>query len=164
MPEEIPLRKPGEGASKDGVGEKKVDATPAKVEPDDSSKKIEELEIQRAKDKAEADAKIAKLEFESNFKDMVAEYPHAAEFKDKILEKVNAGISIKDATTIVLHGEGKLVTRSQIESDVAGERSLGGSMDTPIPKGKKPISEMTIEEQRAELVEQERIGNFGLTD
>ena len=157
------LRKPGEGTSKDGVVEKKVDVTTEKV-GDDSSKKIAEIEAQRVKDKAEADTKIAKLEFENDFKDIVSTYPYAADLRDKIQEKVNAGIPIKDAAITVLHSEGKLETREQITSAAAGQESLGGSADIQAPKGSKRIEDMSTEEMRAELVKQESLGSFKLVD
>ena len=163
MPDET-LRKPGEGASQD-EGEKKVAVPPVKVEQkDDSSKKIEELELQRAKDKAEANAKIANLEFENGFKDIAGEYPNALEYKDKIAEKVRAGMSIKDATITTLHPEGKLVTRQEIDSQAAGDHSLGGSSDIYIPRGSKRQEDMTEEEMRAEFIKQEGLGNIKLID
>jgi hypothetical protein len=155
------LRKPGEGAPKEEVKTEKTVQT-EKVE--DSSKKIADLETQRAKDKAESDAKIFNLEFESNFKDVVTQYPHASDFKDKILERVKSGQTINDATLVELHGAGKLVTRQEIESQAAGERSFGGSADTFIPTGKKKPSEMTQEELRAALVEEEAKGTFKLVE
>jgi hypothetical protein len=162
MPDDTTLRKPGEGASKEVV-EKKVDVTTEKV-GDDSSNKIAEIEARRVKDKAEADAKIAKLEFENEFKDIVSTYPYAADLRDKIQEKVNAGIPIKDAAITVLHSEGKLETREQITSANAGQESLGGSTDIQAPKGSKRIEEMSTEEMRAALVAEEAKGTFKLVD
>ena len=162
--EDTPLRKPGEGAPQE-VGKEKVVAPPEKVgQKDDSSAKIAEIEAQRVKDKAEADAKIAKLEFENDFKDIVTQYPHASELRDKIQEKVNAGIPIRDAAITVLHGEGKLATRAEIEQAAAGEQTLGGSTDIQIPKGSKRPEEMSAEELRAELVKEEAKGTFRLVD
>ncbi len=164
MPDET-LRKPGEGAPQEtGKTETTKEAPKVESKNDDSTKKIADLEAKASKDKAESDAKIAALEFENGFNTVSNKYPHAAEYKDRISELVKSGKTVDEAAVLVLHGEGKLQTRTEIETASGRETSLGGSADIQIPVGKKNPKDMTQEELRSALIEEEAKGNFKLID
>ena len=154
-----PKGKQGEGAPQEG-GNGDAAAAGKVVNQDDPAKKLAEIEAQQKL----KDERIAVLEFENGFNVASNKYPHAVEYKDKILERVKSGMSVDEATVLILHGEGKLQTRDQIESDAGRRESVGGSADFQPPKGQKRPEEMTIEEQRAALVEEERKGTFKLVD
>ena len=91
-------------------------------------------------------------DFYSKFSDSSAKYEGANEFKDKIREKVMAGYDVEDATVAVLAKEGKLTSPP---APVAEKDTVaGGSASTAISgDGEKPMSEMTKEEKRAALTE-----------
>jgi hypothetical protein len=164
MPDETTLRKPGEGAPQDTGKETTVAAPKVENKTDDSAKKIAELESQRLKDKADADAKIAALEFENGFNNAANKYPHAAEYKDRIQELVKGGKTVDEATVLVLHGEGKLQTRQDIETATTREMNMGGSADFQPPRGQKRPEEMSQEELRTALIAEEQKGNFKLVE
>jgi len=157
------LRKPGEGAPI-VVGKETVSEAPKVENKEDLSKKLDESEEKRRKDKAESDKKIADLQFENDFNKVTNKYPNAPELKDKIKEKVDAGIPIEDASVIVLNAEGKLITREEMIAAEAAHNSIGGSMDTQPPRGSKRPEEMTTEELRNELIKEEAKGTFKLID
>ena len=163
MADDTTLRKPGEGAPKE-AGKETIVQPERSDKNSDSSKELENLKAESAKRQAETEKEIADLKFENGFKDVVSKYPHASELKDKIQERVRAGMSIDEAAVVLLHGEGKLQTRQEIESQAAGAASLGGSADFQPPKGTKKPEEMTTEELRAALVQEEAKGNFKLID
>ena len=77
------------------------------------------------------------LKFGNELTNIAATYPHATDFRDKIKEKVDAGMSVADATIVVLAGNGKLVTAEQIKRQGGGTRGMGGSMDNITPQDKK---------------------------
>ena len=165
MPEDTTLRKPGEGAPQTAGKPETTDKKPERSDSTpDLSKELEKERAARAAEKAEQDKKIAELKFENDFKDISAQYPHAAELKAKIKERVDAGMPIQEAAVVVLHGEKKLVTKEEVETSNAAAASLGGSADIQVPKGQKKPEEMTTEELRAALVTEEAKGTFGLKE
>jgi hypothetical protein len=107
---------------------------------------LEEQKNARTKD-AE---RIASLEFDNSFKDIVAELPDAKEARDEIRDKVkaNPGMSVSDAAYAVLGSKGKFKHQS---SDDDGS-SFGGSGSTTVAgsKAKKSREELAKEFQDAE--------------
>lgn len=124
------LRKPGEGGQPAAAKDTKVEpAVQPKVDTNESEQKLKDISDKQAK----TDAEIAQMKLDKEFDFIVQKYPHAAELKDKIYEKAKAGISIGDASVIVLNEADKLVRREDIDRDDAGRASMGGSAPTMMP-------------------------------
>ncbi len=134
---------------------------------------VEERMHNLAKGKKEAEEAKAQLEqkladsekenkFFSSFSDSIAKYPQAADFKDKIKEKVMAGYDVEDATVAILSREGKFTQSSAPQPVVSSP--LGGSASTSMQNGGvKTHSEMSREEKRSALMEAEKRGDIGLS-
>lgn len=117
----------------------------------------EKDELAKAKTALEADKESLSKErdFYKGSSALIAKYPSASEFQDKIWEKVKAGYEIEDATVSVLNKEGKLSApppepkpRMQVE---------GGSAPTAFEGEKKPT---TRKEMRNALVELDKQGEL----
>lgn len=106
---------------------------------------------------ARADAAEKKAEFLDSFTGLTSKYPNATEHRDAILEKVQAGYTVEDATVSVLNAEGKLMPQAEIAS---GESPLGGSAAISGLGGQKSVGEMTREEKRAALMEADSRGEI----
>lgn len=109
------------GKNRDG-SEKVAPIIPTDQKPDP---KVEALEKENRE-----------LKFGNELTNIAATYPHAADFKDDIKKKVDAGMSVSDATIVVLNENKKLITAEQIKR---GKQSsgFGGSMDTTVIGDKK---------------------------
>lgn len=126
-----------------------------------------------ARAKAEADAAQAAKErdFFKSFNSLAAKHPGASEFQDQIFERVvNKGYDPEEATLAVLAKEGRLNAQPQPEAaapapviDRQPQASpAGGSASTNVTQsGGRRAEDMTLDEQRAELVEAERRGDLG---
>lgn len=116
-------------------------------ERDSLAKEKNTLQIER-------DSIAKERDFYSKFSDSSAKYQGANEFKDKILEKVKQGYDVEDATVAVLAKEGKLGSPS---AQVAEKDTVaGGSATTALRgDGTKSLKEMTRDEKRAMLMENE---------
>ena len=100
-------------------------------------------------------------DFFKNFNPLVAKYPGASDFQDKIKEKVMVGYDVEDATVAILAKEGKLVIPTPTEPPK--ENPAGGSaVNTLSPQGNKPLNEMTREERKSALEEAIAKGEIGL--
>ncbi len=86
--------------------------------------------------------------FAEGFVDIVTANPSAKEFKDDIKAKVEAGLSVEDATYAVLGKAGKLGAQAPV---VQQPEVAGGSAATTPQTGTKSVTEMTQAERRAEL-------------
>ena len=119
----------------------------------------QERDEANAKLVAETEAK-AQLEKERDFyKDFsanVSKYPTAAEYQDKILEKVKAGYSTEDAMVSVLNKEGKLTTAPEHKAPPQAE---GGSAGTQMV-GDKALDQMTAAEKFDALKEADKTGDL----
>lgn len=104
-------------------------------------------------DAAETKATAAerRATFAEGFVDIMATNPSAKEFKSDIQAKVEAGLSVEDATYAVLGKAGKLGAPAPVvqQAEVAG-----GSAATTPQTGTKTASEMTQDERRAELAKE----------
>lgn len=121
-------------------------------ERDNLAKLKQDLEIER-------DTAIKEKNFYANFADSVSKYPEAAQFKDKIREKVLAGYDPEDATLAILAREGKLSQKQ--EAVVERESPAGGSASTNVPiSGSKPVKDMSRDEKRAALLDLESNGEL----
>lgn len=98
-------------------------------------------------------------EFYKNFNGIASKYQGASEYQDKILEKVNAGYDIEDATISILHKEGKFTSAQPQEQR---EISYGGSATTSMPNENKSVKEMSSNELRNELLEAEKRGELNI--
>lgn len=97
-------------------------------------------------------------DFYKDFSANVSKYPNAAEFQDKILEKVKGGYSTEDAMVAVLAKEGKLeVTPAQVKQPI--EQVEGGSAPTTMD-GTKSLNDMKPEEKLAALAEIDKTGDL----
>lgn len=120
--------------------------------------KAKEAEAEaRKKAEAERDSFAKERDFYKDFSSNVAKYPNAAQFQDKILEKVRSGYSTEDAMISVLVREGKLESSSSTsQSQMQVE---GGSSATSF-SGTKSIGDMTPAEKLAALTELDRDGTL----
>lgn len=111
--------------------------------------------------KAKEEAKAAKLELE--FERAAGKFPALKEFRSEIEEKVKSGMSVEDATTVVLHAKGKLGEAKAPPPKGAGS---GGSAGTVLPEGTgqdRDASKMSREELREELLKEQAKGNLFVT-
>lgn len=117
-----------------------------------------------AEDKAKAESDRAskaekERDFYKDFSKISVKYPQANDHQDKILEKVNAGYSMKDATISVLDDAGQLMpitagTQTIRPSNIAG----GSAANSMIDYGDKSPGEMTQDERRNALMQAEKEG------
>lgn len=125
-------------------------------EPSRAQERITELSD---KVKTEAEARVAaeqkaaiaerKAAFAEGFTDIVSTHPVAKEFKADIQAKVEAGLSVQDATYAILGAAGKLGG----STPPPPANPAGGSAPTQLPASgaDKPIAEMTQAERRERL-------------
>lgn len=118
-------------------------------ERDEKAKLVETLQGENSNISKERD-------FYKDFSSNVSKYPHAAEYQDKILEKVKAGYSTEDAMVAVLAKEGKLTSQPIQHSSNQVE---GGSAPTTM-EGAKDIKDMTNAERLEALKEAEKSGDL----
>ena len=99
-------------------------------------------------------------DFYKDFNQVATKYPGSSEYQDKILEKVNTGYDVEDATIAILAKEGKYQT-----TPIPPEKTVaaGGSAATALKgdDGKTP-DKMTQEERLNALKEFEAKGEFSL--
>lgn len=118
-------------------------------ERDEANKAKEEESQARLKAEKERD-------FFRDFSQTSSKYPQATNYQDKILEKVNIGYSVEDATLAILAKEGKLQGQPQ---QVPIDDIAGGSAGTTInEKSNKDYFEMSVNEKREVLMDLERQG------
>lgn len=112
-----------------------------------------------AKVQAESQAKAAaekERDFYKDFSVNVPKYPHAAEYQDKILEKVRGGYSTKDAIVSVLNDEGKLIPSELVKQS----QTIAGGSASNVSEGTKSLKDMTAAEKFAALGELEASGDL----
>lgn len=135
------LRKPGEGGKQDATTDTKEKVATEKVGAEITEQKLKENLEPISQKQTESEARIAKIEFENEFKVIADQYPHATELRDKISEKVKSGVPLADAAVIVLNAEGKLQKREDVEREAAGMEGMGGSAPTLIRSGNTKVDE-----------------------
>lgn len=117
----------------------------------DLADKVKTTAEERDASKAEAEAAKKEVEFYKGFSKVSSKYEGAADYQDKILEKVNSGYDLEDATISVLAKAGKLTN-----APVQRESPAGGSATTTMNQGgEKTIAEMTKAEKREALMQGE---------
>lgn len=112
-----------------------------------------------AKVKAEEEARLVaekERDFYKDFSSNVSKYPAAAEYHDKIKEKVLSGYLTEDAMVSILNKEGKLSSPT-VQAERPKAQLEGGSSPTIID-GTKPVSEMTVQDKFAALSELDKSG------
>lgn len=122
------------------------------ADKDEALKKAQEAT--EAQKKAEEAAALAQkdLDFFKNFSTLSPKYQNAAEYQDKIKEKVTAGYEVEDAIISVLNKEGKFIPPQVPETPK--DSPAGGSATNAITAaGEKPLGEMNREELRSKLQE-----------
>lgn len=82
------------------------------------------------KEKQEALQKAADIQFNSDFNAATSIYPYASDFKDAIKEKTKLGLTVDEATIIVLTKEKKLQTADEIKAKENRGEGVGGSSST----------------------------------
>lgn len=126
--------------------------------------KAEELaaKAEKAREKALAEAETAKkdLEFFKNFNTVSSKYQGASDYQDQIKEKTALGLDVEEATMLVLAKEGKYTPPPAPK--VPTPSPAGGSSPTNLKSGDKPISEMSQDERRAQLIEAQKRGDINL--
>lgn len=122
-------------------------------ERDEKDKLLQERDSQLSAASKERD-------FYKGFNQVSAKYPGASEYQDKILEKVNAGYDVEDATISILAKEGKY---TPTQTPVQKERAAGGSASTTMKGGDtKAPHEMSQEERLNDLRDLEAKGELYL--
>lgn len=107
----------------------------------------------REKAETERASALKEVDFYKNFNPLTSKYQGAGEFQDKIREKFMAGYDIEDATVSTLAKEGRL---NQESPPPPKESPAGGSAVNAIKaEGEKTVNDMTREEKRAKLMENE---------
>lgn len=123
----------------------------------------------KEKEKAEAEARAAgeradslskERDFYKDFSVNVTRYPQAAEYQDKILEKVRSGYSTEDAMVSVLNKEGKLTASTPESRPTPTPHVEGGSAPTQVFSGDKGLSDMTTDEKFKALSEMDKSGDL----
>lgn len=133
-----------------------------------SNKVKEEAEARareaEARKQAEAEREAASKErdFYKGFNQIASKYQGAAEYQDKILEKVNSGYDIEDATISILAKEGKYQPQAPQEQPKENEIAAGGSASIGFTGNDKTLGEMTKDEKRAALLDIASQGEFRL--
>lgn len=118
----------------------------------DLADKVKTTAEERDAAKAEADAAQKEVKFYKDFSKVSSKYEGATDYQDKILEKVNSGYDLEDATISVLAKAGKFQAPTKIEK----ESPAGGSATTTMNQGgEKTLSEMTHAEKREALLQGE---------
>lgn len=114
----------------------------------------------QAREKAEGTAAEATRErdFYAGYADVVAENPAAKEHKEELLAKVRGGMTLEDATYVVLGKAGKLGAPKEPEPSPAG----GSASTTPAP-ATKSVAEMSREDKRSALQEAQKKGDLFLS-
>lgn len=139
----------------DNKVEKRIKELSNKVKT--TSQERDDLVAAKKESDAERDNAKKEVEFYSAFSDTTDKYPNAKDFKDQIKEKVLVGYSVEDAAVAVLAKEGKL-TAPKVSTNVAG----GSATNVPISGESKPLSEMTRDEKRAELLKAIERGDISI--
>lgn len=123
-----------------------------------------------AQERAEKESLQKERDFLNSFGDVLAkpEYTNAAQFKDKIKEKVLRGYSVEDATTAVLVAEGRYIPPTPAAPQTPLAPSLdsyaGGSAATVHQMtGDKTIQQLNREEKRAKLMDAEARGELSVS-
>ncbi len=126
---------------------------------DSLSSKVKETAQERDAAIAAKEAADKERDFYKGFSGVATKYPAAAEFQDKILEKVNAGYDVEDATVSVLNKEGKLTAPPPAPPGPAA----GGSAAVNLPEGGvKSPREMSQTERRNALLDAEKRGDISV--
>ena len=116
-------------------------------------------EKENARIKAEEEAKTAK--FEADMLKQTIKYPHASEYQNDIKTYTEKGLSVEEATTLVLGKNNRLTTSEETQRSSVENLSMGGS-SINANLGGKDLSKMTQEEKRVELVKLEEQGDWGI--
>lgn len=126
---------------------------------------FEERDAANAKAEAEATARVTaekERDFYASFTQSTSKFPAAAEYTDKIKEKVMAGYTVDDAVVAVLNNEGKLTTMAPIATPPPP--AAGGSAVNNLPSSgaTKTVAEMSRDEKRQGLIDAEKRGDISL--
>lgn len=141
--------------NKNAVEERMKNLSKARL--DAEAKSTEEARLRQESD-ARATAAEKERDFFKGFSTQTSKYPGAAEYQDKILEKVNLGYDMEDATVSVLAKEGKLGT---VQAPIQRQSPAGGSASNQIQTGgSKSIAEMSREEKRQAVLEAQTRGDL----
>ena len=122
---------------------------------------LEKEQLLKEKQQAEKTAKDA--QFKADLLEQSSKYPLAQEHADEIRSYSEKGLSVDEATILVLQKNNKLVSKEDIDKGKFEPSSFGGSSVNAKPTGEKDISQMTQEERREELKEREEKGEWGAT-
>ena len=122
---------------------------------------VEMEEKETARQKAEADAKQAR--FEADLLRETMTYPQAKNYEKDIKSYTEKGLSVAEATKLVLANKNELSTGEDQTRENIGAKSLGGSSVNAGGGGLKTAESMTQAERRAELVRLEGTGELQQT-
>jgi hypothetical protein len=153
----------------DGQGTK--DPTRSESRQQDLANKLAEQEKRHALELEERDKKLKEAEsiaknavFEADFTKESQKYPNAEKRKDEIKSYLDKGLSVSEATLVVLGKNNELVTGEQQHREGLDSSSMGGSSANASPTGIKNPDNMTQEERLIELRKLEESGNLGVSE
>lgn len=151
MADELDLELNDDAQDEVSKSEKRIKSLSEKVKL--TSQERDDLVEAKSKLEGEKATLTKEADFFKNFNTLTSKYQGAAEFQDKIKEKVMAGYDIEDATVSILNREGKFNPGPITEKR---ESPAGGSSTNQIrSEGEKTVAEMTRDEKRAKLMENE---------
>lgn len=122
------------------------------------SEKVKQTAEERDSERSKRETAEKELEFYKGFSKLSSKYPNAADYEDKIREKVLKGYDMEDAAIAVLNKSGKLMPQ-KVEREVVA----GGSATTNPSQGSKAFKDMSQAERLAALREAEARGDIGLS-
>lgn len=123
----------------------------------DLSEKVKNTSAERDAERQARESAEKERDFYKNFSKTTSKYPQAADYEDKIREKVLTGYDMEDATVSVLNKAGKLIPQKPDKEIVAGGSAINTS------QGVKNPSEMTQAERLIALKEAEARGEISMS-
>jgi hypothetical protein len=106
-----------------------------------------------------ADEAVAERDFYKNLTKLSTKYPNAADFEDKILERVKKGYDMEEATVAVLNKAGKL---PNMAPKIERETVAGGSAINNPSGGTKSVRDMNQTERLQALREAQDRGDLSV--
>lgn len=135
----------------------------------DLTNKLKEQEAKHAMELDEQKKEREKLLAEVKLKDFElgltkesSKYPNALKYKSEIQAYTDKGLSVEEATKLVLVNKNEFNTTQDIQREQTDSTSFGGSAPTVSVTNQSDISKMSQEQKLQKLMELERDGILGV--
>lgn len=148
----------GQGNESPARSENRIKDLADKLKEQEARHALEKEELAKLLGEKENEARESKFELE--LATQAGKYPHAKDFKNDIKAFTEKGLSVEEATKLVLLNNNKLVTGQDMQRARTDASSFGGSATTVSPTGEADPAKMTQEERRAALERLEQEGKF----